>query len=339
MTAKTKKILTILLTILGLTAFVVTPLAWFSSYWLSGLGSVTSNYTDPDMPGFDMWMYLSAEEASSGQSEGWKSVTATTNSSDRGIKLPNVEVDDAKSTYEYKYESLHFGKLDNLVDIREDNKVYMRLAFNTETHGDDFITIRLSYNTAGYNYTKGQSVLDSFYLYKMYATPSEGQEKITAAQQDLYNIDPLTKGHIVTLYEDEPNAMKFVQYRYAISPNAYESPDVFLADGVLTFSDSIPINCGRALGTCSCNCTKDSCTDCSAGDHEKCSACTACNEGTCGSITLEDPVEGMTLTNDTYYLYIEISPLIDAFGMQENILDYFVPSYMLFDVKFEIEIG
>ena len=73
--------------------------------------------------------------------------------------------------------------------------------------------------------------------------------------------------------------------------------------------------------------------------RKKCSACTACNEGTCGSITLEDPVEGMTLTNDTYYLYIEISPLIDAFGMQENILDYFVPSYMLFDLKFDIEIG
>ena len=33
-----------------------------------------------------------------------------------------------------------------------------------------------------------------------------------------------------------------------------------------------------------------------------------------------------------------VAPLLDAFGMQENILDYFVPAYMLFDVKLDIEI-
>jgi hypothetical protein len=45
------------------------------------------------------------------------------------------------------------------------------------------------------------------------------------------------------------------------------------------------------------------------------------------------------MVDGQYYLYIELTPLLDAFGMQENILDYFVPSYMLFDVKFDIEIG
>jgi hypothetical protein len=39
-----------------------------------------------------------------------------------------------------------------------------------------------------------------------------------------------------------------------------------------------------------------------------------------------------------FYIYVEIAPLLDAFGMQENILEYFVPAYMLFDVKLDIEI-
>ena len=39
-----------------------------------------------------------------------------------------------------------------------------------------------------------------------------------------------------------------------------------------------------------------------------------------------------------YYIYIMVAPRLDVFIQQENLLDSFVPSYMLFETKFEVEI-
>ena len=49
--------------------------------------------------------------------------------------------------------------------------------------------------------------------------------------------------------------------------------------------------------------------------------------------------DGAITGDEKFYVYIELAPLLDAFGMQENILDYFVPAYMFFDVKLDVEIG
>ena len=76
--------------------------------------------------------------------------------------------------------------------------------------------------------------------------------------------------------------------------------------------------------------------------------CRDCAAGVCGQIILENKLDGILETledgsgydiGDGFYVYIELAPLLDAFGMQENILDYFVPAYMFFDIKLDVEIG
>lgn len=347
MTAKTKKLFTILLTTLAIAAFVITPLAWFASYWNSNPAGFKPGY-NTSMPEVTMWLYYSANDAPAGTTnvDYWKKYTSNTKDdsknglldlSDPNIFIPAVEEDEEKTTYEYVYESLHFGKVDNLVNIREDNKIYMCFKFNVEDHGSDFMNISLLYNTSGYSYEEGKSVLDSFHLYKMEATPDPGEDKEVAAEQNLYSTNNSTNDYILKYNDDKPAAMQFLQFKYAISTTAYNTPEAFSA---LTFSEAVPINCGRELA-----CGKTGNEAC-----KKCEACKPCEAGKCGTVGIDSnsanatwdalpDADGKLTDSDYYYLYIELTPLLDAFGMQENILDYFVPSYMLFDVKFDIEIG
>ena len=365
MTAKTKKILTILLTVLGLTAFVITPLAWFASYWAMTGGAPFQPGANSAMPAVTMWMYHSQTDIEDDGDEneldeGWYEVDADNILiADPSITIPGVveesttagEDGTGENLFKYDYKSLHFGKVDNLVDLREDNKVYMRFAFNVENHGDHKMTISLAYATSGYTYETGEvSVLDSIYLYDLNAP-----DKATA-KRDLKAAMTQTgkEGrHIIEYNAYKPGAMQFVQFRYAISNKAL-TPNDDAFKTMFANATAVPINCGREDGTCShhtCDCTKiadgSTCNECAASRHSECSTCTACDANKCGSITIQNPTAGLNLRNEngtlkennTYYLYIEFTPLLDAFGMQENILDYLVPSYMLFDVKFDIEIG
>jgi hypothetical protein len=272
-----------------------------------------------------------------------------------------VQVDDSKTTYEYVYKSLHFGKVDNLVALRDDNKIYMRFAFNVEDHGGNMMKISLKYNASGYTYTKNSSVLDAFHLYKINAavnddTPgdTDTEKKYNAAKQDLYtkhNVNKAKPDYIIKYNERNPAAMQFVQFKYAISEKGNLAPGTEDFDALLANATAVPVNCGRHSGTCPCTCKLANCAECAAGNHSKCEgaaatedadaipACTACDNGKCGSIEIHEHTSGLDMDDGQYYLYIELTPLLDAFGMQENILDYFVPSYMLFDVKFDIEIG
>lgn len=376
MTAKTKKILTILLVTLGITAFVITPLAWFANYWNSNHPSWIGPGSNPNVPGVVMWMYNSENDGAATGQEEWIEYS----NSNLGVVVrdPNVKIPSVVPTtseFGYVYSSLHFGKIDNLVTLREDNKVYMRFEFNEKIHGSHQMTIQLSYATSGYTYTKvfdtdnnyvKNSVLDSIYLYDI-----NGDDEDTA-KFDLKN-DMSDKGkpgrYTIEYKLDDLAAMQFLQFRYALSKTACAPGTDKFAE--LTFSDSVPISCGRAhdcknnIDHLCTNCqTKISgCTDCTACAAEACGFCDVCKEalcddcskiccdacetckpcdaGKCGQLTVEKHTEdlGLTADNDTYYLYIELTPLLDAYGMQENILDYFVPSYMLFDVKFDIEIG
>jgi hypothetical protein len=356
MTAKTKRILTVLLAILGVAAFVAPAVAWFASYWRSGGAGMDTGF-NTGMPDVTLWMYYSTSDgAADTTAEEWREYNAKNGLtiSDPNVLIPKVEVDKTQETYEYVYESLHFGKVDNLVSIRDDNKIYMRFEFNLKDHGANLMEIRLQYNTSGYNYTKGSSVLDSFGIYKMDADPGEGntkpEDKKNAAWQDLYGTDNMTGDNILKYDEENPAAMQFARFKYALSADGTLKPGT---DGFasLNFSEYVPIGCGRHDGACPCTCKVKDCEECKDGKHSLCKGaaatdsteaiapCTACDANKCGYVRIDKHTEGLDLTDGKYYLYVELSPLLDAFSMQENILDYFVPSYMLFDLKFEIEIG
>ena len=167
--------------------------------------------------------------------------------------------------------------------------------------------------------------------------------------------DPI---YVLEFREDEPGAMQFLQIRYAIALEGDYEPDAsgnFVRtetyketetnqDGEevevektrevpLILSNVMPINCG------------------SKGQNKtgtETPICEKCANGTCGKAVIADDLSKILAVSETdstkyyigegFYVYIELAPLLDAFGMQENILDYFVPAFMYFDVKLDVEI-
>ena len=373
-----KKALTISTCMLVAVALTLGAVAWFSGYKKIGfLGFDTS--ANANLPVMDMWLYYSENDGATPSTEGWVSQNVGHDPTGKneyltipgvGEKTTTVTDDDGveHTLYSYEIPQLHFGKVDNLVTLKPDNKIMLRFFFdasmlnNTEGKLHD-ITFSLAYNTSGYSYDKTEgvpSVLDSIHLLKEVDGGAEevvlkdpaNQDKIDEAlsfnegkaeNETVAVPDPI---YVLECLESRPAAMQFLQIRYAVSANnAVYAP---IGDGfgrtvtvknedntetttteMLTLSAPLPINCGFG---------------------SKNENCKGCQENKCGKITLsaDDLVAILGTPNEDdgtynigkgFYVYIELAPLLDAFGMQENILDYFVPAYMLFDVKLDVEIG
>ena len=359
-----KKALTISTCLLVAVALTIGAVAWFSGYMKIGtVGFDTSS--NANLPKLDMWMYYSEndvqnDDPDSTETEGWVKQDVVNDPSGRNeyIVIPSAgeetmelttEVDNGDGTtstvtqtvYTYDIPKLHFGKVDNLVTLNKDNRVLLRFFFdasmlNNTTGKLHDITFTLTYNTEGYTYDVGkESVLDSILLYKEVENGAAKVDlKVPANQDDIANDSSIEASYVLEYREDEPGAMQFLQIRYAVDTEAHApGEDGFDSIEGLNFHDIVPINCGSAGAT-------------KTGSTE--AICEACANGTCGRATLDDTdlsILGKQNDDGTYnigngfYVYIELAPLLDAFGMQENILDYFVPAYMFFDVKLDVEIG
>ena len=346
-----KKALTISTCLLVAVALTIGAVAWFSGYKVIGnMGFQTGS--NAKLPEMRMWMYYSENDVvnapeGSAETEGWIEQTVTDDPTGKNeyIVIPGAgekTSEDAQGNILYTYEipKLHFGKVDNLVTLKNDNKVLLRFYFDdTMLNNPDgiihYVAFTLAFNTEGYSYDVGkESVLDSIHLLK---EVSGGSQEVDLRE------DRGNGKHVLEYRTDEPRAMQFLQIRYAVSNNEY-TPGTDGFDGIdgLNFhEDIVPINCGSAGAT-----KKDSTEF----------ICSACANKTCGRARLDaEDLAAVCVdnpNNDTYtfktdengnckgfYVYIEMAPLLDAFGMQENILDYFVPAYMFFDAKMDVEIG
>jgi hypothetical protein len=298
MSVARKRVLTALVVAFCIATFTLVSVAWFAGYRETDPGAfITSN--NPKMPNVAMWMYYSENDgANSNSPETW--VSGNTSAGGDYILIPGVQQNVAEDgKVSYTPSSLHFGKVDNLITLNPDNKVYIRLEFDAAIHGHSFLEVEYAYNTTGYSYEETPSIYDSIYLYDL--TTSKLIDLRAAVNED---------DHVIDFDHDRPEAMQFLQVRYAISTSQLTPNDASFAS--LTFSDSVLINCGGA------------------------SSCEKCKEGTCGAWT----VSGDKLpSTGKYYVYLEMAPHLETFGMQDNMLNYFVPAYMLFDVKFSVEIG
>lgn len=368
-----KKALTISTCMLVAVALTIGAVAWFAGYKnIGNMGFQTSS--NAKLPEMAMWMYYSQNDADNDTAtnkpaEGWIEQTVKKDPSGKnefiiipgvGEETQNTTVDNEPVTY-YSYDipKLHFGKVDNLVTLKNDNKVLLRFYFDKETLNNPdgivhYVAFTLAYNTEGYTYDQNAvSVLDSIHLMK---DGNGGAEEV-----DLREERDGGK-HVLEYRTDEPRAMQFLQIRYAVSTAKHE-PGENGFDGVtgLTFhEDIVPINCGSAgmvtnrpktqeVTDTDGNKVIENVTD-DEGNIVYEPVCKNCENHTCGQARLDDDdltaILGNANTDGTYnmnetgfYVYIELAPLLDAFGMQENILDYFVPAYMLFDVKLDVEIG
>lgn len=330
-----KKALTISTCLLVAVALTIGAVAWFAGYKnIGNMGFQTGS--NANLPEMKMWMYYSATDGATGveqDTEGWEEQSIGGDPSGKNEYLTIPAVTASGTGYELK--SLHFGKVDNLVTLKNDNKVLLRFYFDESMLNNPdglvhYVAFTLAYNTEGYSYDETEvSVLDSIHLLK---EVTGGAEEVDLKEN---RGDENNPSYVLEYREDEPRAMQFLQIRYAVSNQAYE-PGANGFDGIsgLTFHDAVPINCG------SCGALK------TGSDAEY--ICDKCHNNTCGQARLDDTdlsilgdqnADGTYNIGDGFYVYIELAPLLDAFGMQENILDYFVPAYMFFDVKLDVEIG
>ena len=365
-----KKALTISTCMLVAVACTIGAVAWFAAYKnIGNMGFQTSS--NAKLPEMAMWMYYSQNDADNDTdndtaTEGWVKQTVSKDPSGKnefiiipgvGEETQNTTVDNEPVTY-YSYDipKLHFGKVDNLVTLKNDNKVLLRFYFDEETLNNPdgivhYVAFTLAYNTEGYTYDQNAvSVLDSIHLMK---EGSGGAEEV-----DLREERDGGK-HVLEYRTDEPRAMQFLQIRYAVSNDVYEPVDdgfgrtvTVQGEGnttttqteMLTLSDPLPVNCGSGGAIKPGSTTEYICDKCHAGtcgqvrlsDADLKKVCTATTVGETTTYTFKKDENGDC---KGFYVYIEMAPLLDAFGMQENILDYFVPAYMFFDAKMDVEIG
>ena len=375
-----KKVLTVVVSLVMIVSFTIFAVAWFAG--VKDIGSVNFKPTTNAMlPKLDMWMYHSKNDfTNETETEGWVSQPIGEDLDNFAyLTIPGVVQQEqgtdlnGNKIYSYELSSLHFGKVDNLVTLSEDNKVLLRFFFDrtmlNNTKGTVHkVTFTLAYNTEGYTYEQNKtSIFDSIHLLKEVEgkNATEVNLKIPANQEAINEAEsagqtPPDKIYVLEYREDEPGAMQFLQMRYAISttecvPGAEGFE--FTENGTtqqLVLSAPLPINCGSAgMLTDETETVIDENGDPVVdADGNPVTApvpvCRDCAAGVCGQIILENKLDGILETledgsgydiGDGFYVYIELAPLLDAFGMQENILDYFVPAYMFFDIKLDVEIG
>ena len=362
----------------------VVAVAWFAGIENLGLINFGSK-ANTALPQLDMWTYYSVNDGAQEGEEGWvqQKVEGDTVNNEY-LVIPGIEYEtetkietetdendnviseEEKVLYSYNISSLQFGKVDNLVTLREDNKVLLRFYFDASMLNNPEgvihqVTFSLAYKTEGYAYEAGK-IFDSIHLLKDEGNGKASIRDLTVPSNQA-DIDaaisagqtPPDPVYVLEFREDEPRAMQFLQIRYAVSTDLYSPVGEGFADAngnALVLDGSAPINCGsagatRADGTPICkNCANGTCGKAVLDDDrlEKLLA-PHYDEGKLSGYYIEQEdtwTDAEGKSRDAYegfYVYIELAPLLDAFGMQENILDYFVPAYMFFDVKLDVELG
>ena len=377
-----KKALTISTCMLVAIALTIGAVAWFSGYKVIGNVGFDSA-SNAKLPEMVMWTYYSKNDGAGENETGWvdqsKELESDTSGNEEYWVIPdiveNVVTDEnGNEKLTYQISSLHFGKVDNLVTLSDDNKVYLRFKFDSSivTTGAHVLRITLAYNTVGYSRAeyavttetengKTQyvavktkdvtSVMDSIYLYQDAGVRKDLE--IPAKLDPIATSDTLAYHpmYVLEYYENNPTAMQFLQFRYAIS-NQELSPDEAEFQNLAFTEDPTPIHWGNSTSQHS-NAIVDAPVTDSKGEPvlddnkqpvtQKVVGCTACADKKCGVATIPDLAKTLEENDcdldEGFYLYVELAPLLDAFGMQENILDFFVPAYMFFDVKLDVEIG
>ena len=342
MTAKTKKLLTIALTALALAAFVITPLAWFASYWNSD-GSPFQPGGNANLPSVMMWMYQTPEDIGATTGNGqWisQSITSDTDSftvpgldskTDITVTKKDLTVNGTVTsvdTYTFNNLPLHFGKVDNLISLQNDNIVYMRLEVTTSISGCNELTVNLGFYDA--TPTTGLTAADLYSSVHLYGVDTEISTndiiRIEGAQlQEL--IDFPTNGELA----DSTNEYcQFMQIAVCVSTQALAPSDAAFADLVFDNFDNVKHTEFDPIGGAGISVDLQEALKPKTEDDE--------------TTTPEDGDEAETVAEseftppEKYYIYLKIAPRLEFFVLQEHLLDKFVPSYLFFDTKLELEL-
>ena len=199
-----KKILTAAVSLACVAAFTFLAVAWFAGFTHHGTVDFKPG-ANPALPDTVMWMYYSENDGAAAGAEQWVAQNVIKDTvANEWLKIPAVQRNPAEGTTNVTYtmSTLHFGKVDNLVTLHDDNKVYFRFYIDKSVLANPSegilkgVTFTLNYNTAGYNYsTTAPSIFDSFYLYKTEGVGTDATSTLVDLKQpvaDCYTCKAVT---------------------------------------------------------------------------------------------------------------------------------------------------
>ena len=292
--------------------------AWFSGVWEPG-GLDFQTGSNAALPPITMWMYTSDEdimfmknngESIEGVTTGWveqveqndegKWISKVTISGEDSYIIPAAPPGgDETNGYTFKMTQLHFGVVDNLISLKDDNIIYIRLTVDAAKTGGDSMTFKFDYVTATEGVLTTTDLYNSISLYDgsgKLADDTTLQDKIRFA-----DCNPATDGTI-TLTTDEngkltlPHSARFLQIAAAVSSDA------------------------RVPGT---------------PEFKNLAFTEFCLIGDTGTLDFATALGSQP--TGTYYVYLKLAPNLDFFVYQDALLDQFIPAHIFFDAKIELE--
>lgn len=212
-----KKLLTALLCTLVAVSLTTVAAAWFAGIWSSTVSFPVQTGGNPDLKGVMVWMYSSVFDGAT--TEQWEVVNTSVADGQTGYVIPSIQPGANTTDQKFALKSLHFGRIDNLISLNEDNKIYFRFQLSKQENGSGKISFTFDY--AEYTVAEGSTVQDprsSIHLFNM-----QGQE--------INHSDPKQNG----LQYDSREQAQLLNFSYCVSSKKLTPNDaVFATD--LTFS-------------------------------------------------------------------------------------------------------
>lgn len=335
-----KKFLTAVVSLFLIFSVAVISYAWFAGIYEPGKVGFTPG-SNADLPPMRIWMYTSEEdlaylkehpevgegdqegEAGEGEEEvtteaattGWEEVPDTQTDkngnslsfirSESSYGIPSAAGTANNSIYSFHMQKLHFGVIDNLISLKEDNIIYLRLEVNSATTGGDSMTFGFSYVTE----TEGVlTVTDLYNAIELY--DGDGELADSATLQSKIKFDDCPR-----VVENDVTTNKIQMNRTDGKLNLSSSARFLqIAAAVTTDNDVVPgTEAFKALTFTPYSLMGDT-----------------------GTLDIKSVI-GADYSG-TYYIYLKLAPNLDFFVLQEDLLDQFIPAHIFFDAKLELTI-
>ena len=246
-------------------------------------------------------------ESIEGVTTGWKTVTATVDEDkDDGYIIPAAAPTsgDVTNGYTFNMTQLHFGVVDNLISLKDDNIIYLRLEVDAAKTGGDSMTFKFDYVTATEGVLTTTDLYNSISLYDGNGRLADNETLMSKilfddcvdANGDIsLETDPPAEGEDYGKLKI-PHSARFLQIAAAVSseplvPGTDDFKNLAFTEFAL-IGDTGTLEFATALGS---------------------------------------------QPTGTYYVYLKLAPNLDFFVYQDALLDQFIPAHIFFDAKIELE--
>lgn len=369
-----KKLLTALLCTLVAVSLTTVAAAWFAGIWSSTVSFPVQTGGNPDLLPMTVWQYRAIHEVNQDDEVmEWERHTHDSDIDQVGypIDKPGESLDANGKIVVSELERLHFGRIDNLISLNEDNKIYFCFKLSKKEHGGKKLSFTFDYADYGTGTKFSNDPRHSIDLY-------DKDGKLVTLLPDEDNDDKIDENPPLQYY---PNAttgtqsqmMDFLQFTYCVVPASevevnfslqddsetkwtfLSGPDgadltdiVFVADEAAnnSYKDNIKeqalanFNKLKFVGMNPADPTADKPIQIGHGPEikEGEEETQAETEKRYADQLGDIDISGSVGTGEFYYLYICMTPNLETYGLHENILEYFAQSYMFFDVTFAFEV-